>query len=328
MEDYNKWSTDHFILDELFQAWVLRPDEENERYWLRVIKEFPEKKNEIEEARWFLENLPQYIAPLQPAEVSNLWLRIRKTNITPVTVGKSSLNKWIKISVAAAVLLIAAVLAFYPGSKPITYATGAQKQLIILPDSSSVILNAWSCLELSSSWEKGVREVTLEGEGFFNVTHTYDDRPFRLLTASGISVNVLGTSFNVSTRKERTQVLLEEGKILLRVPDHGTQQEVVMKPGELIALEQDGVQKMQVNPRLFTSWREGKLDLNESSLADLIEMLELNYGLKVSVGNAHLLKQTISGSIPYVEGEEMLYQIAKAFRLHVNKEKERYLLTE
>ena len=54
---------------------------------------------------------------------------------------------------------------------------------------------------------------------------------FEVITPD-LTVEVLGTSFNVSSREEQTEVFLEEGKIRL---DLGTEEDM-MQPGKLCEL--------------------------------------------------------------------------------------------
>ncbi|HUN01527.1 MAG TPA: FecR family protein [Niabella sp.] len=76
----------------------------------------------------------------------------------------------------------------------VAVAKGAKTQ-IILPDGSKVWLNSASKLRYSKNFNTKSREVTLEGEGFFDVIRD-SARPFIVHTRA-IDIHVLGTSFNV-----------------------------------------------------------------------------------------------------------------------------------
>jgi ferric-dicitrate binding protein FerR (iron transport regulator) len=65
----------------------------------------------------------------------------------------------------------------------------------ILPDGSTVFLNAGSSIFYDKHFNGTLREVTLLGEAFFDVVKN-PDRPF-IVHAGGINIRVLGTSFNV-----------------------------------------------------------------------------------------------------------------------------------
>lgn len=64
-----------------------------------------------------------------------------------------------------------------------------------LPDGSTVLLNEGSELSYSTSFGKQAREVTLTGEGYFDVQHNLS-KPFKVLTGN-VTTTVLGTAFNI-----------------------------------------------------------------------------------------------------------------------------------
>src|SRR5699024_11863966 len=70
-----------------------------------------------------------------------------------------------------------------------------QRGNITLSDGTKVILNADSKIILPEVFQSDKREVTLQGEAFFEVTHN-PDRPFIINTGQAV-VEVLGTSLDV-----------------------------------------------------------------------------------------------------------------------------------
>lgn len=72
-----------------------------------------------------------------------------------------------------------------------------QRKKIVLPDGSVVWLNSKSKLTYPSVFNNGTREVELEGEALFDVTHN-PDKPFTVITPA-YRINVLGTVFNVKS---------------------------------------------------------------------------------------------------------------------------------
>ena len=74
------------------------------------------------------------------------------------------------------------------------------KSKIQLPDGSTVWLNAGSKLTYTKDFGKEIREVTLIGEAFFDVTKM-KEKPFIIHTSS-INIKVLGTAFNVKAYPE------------------------------------------------------------------------------------------------------------------------------
>ncbi|GGG06620.1 anti-sigma factor [Dokdonia pacifica] len=119
---------------------------------------------------------------------------------------------WTKmVSSIAAVMLIALGIYYVFTSNAATTITTefAQKELLDLPDQSQVVLNAKSSIRYKEkTWEEK-REVSLDGEAFFNVAK---GSKFDVLTDDGI-VSVLGTSFNVKQRDQFFEVTCYEGLV-------------------------------------------------------------------------------------------------------------------
>ncbi|HZB14371.1 MAG TPA: FecR domain-containing protein, partial [Chryseolinea sp.] len=114
------------------------------------------------------------------------------------------------LRVAAAILLLVAVSSVLYFKLPVV-AEHAQvetlsaevetkygeRRTIVLPDESTVVLNGNSKLKYSKNWSaEQVREVWIDGEGFFAVQHTKSHQKFVVHTGEGLSVEVLGTKFN------------------------------------------------------------------------------------------------------------------------------------
>ena len=85
----------------------------------------------------------------------------------------------------------------------------AQQTTIELPDASSVTLNAMSSIKYQEdSWNKN-REVSLQGEAYFQVAK---GATFDVITNQGV-VRVLGTQFTVKQRDSYFEVQCFEGKV-------------------------------------------------------------------------------------------------------------------
>ena len=125
------------------------------------------------------------------------------------------------------------------GNEEIVYSTGYGERFEIeLNDGSLITLNANSEIRWSEDWEKQRnRKVILVGEAFFEV-EKQDGIPFTVHT-NDVAVEVLGTSFNIDSRKDQTDVYLEEGKINLKLLSVGDKEneierDIIMKPGDQI----------------------------------------------------------------------------------------------
>ncbi len=85
-----------------------------------------------------------------------------------------------------------------------TMATMDQPEEIVLPDGSSVTLNHFSSLKYPRKFSGEIRNIEMEGEGFFEV-ESDPDHPF-VISTRDVDIKVLGTSFNVNAYSENEAV--------------------------------------------------------------------------------------------------------------------------
>jgi ferric-dicitrate binding protein FerR (iron transport regulator) len=318
-----------FIMDEYFQSWVFTPDGKTESFWQAWLDENPNQRSTVEEARSTLLQLNFSSYNLSSKDVSTLWDEIKKSSVNRTIKPKLSSSKsilWYSGIAATLLLFISFFLASRPGKIEYETAFGETKS-ISLPDGSTVILNSNSVLELKSTWDsEQPREVWLKGEAFFSVVHKRNNQPFTVRTEKDVNIEVLGTTFNVYNRSE-TKVMLNTGSIRLSLPATKSKEKILMKPGELVEYDEEKFVKRKVDPKVYTAWTEHNLVLNRTSLRELLNMLKDNYGVAVEVRDG-LLDETISGSMPVTDGENLLQQIAKAFQLNVVREGDKIFLKE
>jgi len=330
VKDYVHFSVNDFVMDEHFQAWVWHPDEKSNTFWRAWLSAHPQKAAEIEEARHILGQFNFSRHKLPEEEVVQLWKKIQGLDHTTHPEKAKALHiKWWHW--AAAILIFGvSVLLLRRENNVVSYQTTfGETRSITLPDQSVVVLNANSTLSFTDDWNNAsVREIELDGEAYFAVTHTQNNQPFHVRTSDGVAVEVLGTSFNVYHRTEETKVVLNSGKISLRLPTTETDEKIIMKPGELVEFKSNQVSKKSVNPDNYVAWTQQRLVLDHTSLREMVKMLKDNYGLEVEVNPEQLLDQTVSGSMPTTGEKNLVLQIAKAFRLRVVQEGNNVLLTE
>ncbi|GAA0878215.1 hypothetical protein GCM10009119_11830 [Algoriphagus jejuensis] len=189
---------------------------------------------------------------------------------------------------------------------------------LTLPDSSTVMLNANSVLSYHKDWSaESMREVWVEGEAFFDVHHLDTHQPFKVYPASGIEVEVLGTQFNVYQRKNQTKVLLSEGNVTMSFNDSPQKSKILMTPGDLVEYDQNKIQKTRVNPVAYVSWTKKILQLESTSLGDMVRMAEENYGVKIQVGSQVDLHQSASGSMPLSDAASFMRLTSRVFNVQV-----------
>jgi len=329
--EFRSFSVDDFVTHQFFREWVINPTEEHEDFWNAFQAHYPEKSTILQESRELVLALEAARFEMNPAEKKQVWEGIQQNiKFLPKHL-KVSQERRPYLTVAAsfaAVLLITFGIYYYQQPEQITYVTGyGETKEIILPDSSKVILNANSQLSFINNWEgQTAREINIEGEAFFDVVHKVDHQPFKVFSSQGVSIEVLGTEFNVYNRSEETEVVLSSGLVTLSFPVKEKEGKIVMNPGDLVEFKESKYQRKQVNTSLYTSWKDNILNLDETSLEEIIKMAKNNYGIEVEVMNSSALKQTASGSMPLGDAENFMEQISKIFNIEIEQEQSKYLI--
>jgi ferric-dicitrate binding protein FerR (iron transport regulator) len=105
------------------------------------------------------------------------------------------------------------------------------------------------------------------------------------VNAGQMDIEVLGTRFNVCAYPDDQELYatLEEGKI--RAINSGTGEEVDLLPGSQATLNLNS-QKFsiqQVDTRLYTSWKENMLRLENATFSDVVKKMERWYDVKIHV---------------------------------------------
>lgn len=256
----------------------------------------PENAKEFEELRnvW---SLLGKINPDQKIDLDKEWEHHQKL----IPFKKSSESKSISLkiiwTIAASILLI---IGFsyagwtYFNHKAIESPI-AENRHLVLPDGSEVTLNAGSKLSyLKSGWDK-MRQVTLEGEGFFEVTKN-KHLPF-IIHLGKADIKVLGTTFNVRAyqKSENYEVTVAEGSV--SVYDHEkTEKNVLLQAGEkaLFKKASGELEKLANDDKNFDAWKTRILVFNNDSLPRIIEVLNNVYHQKMTLQDNELSKCTIS----------------------------------
>ncbi len=137
---------------------------------------------------------------------------------------------------------------------------------------------------------------------------------------NGVTVEVLGTSFNVNNKKTETEIYLEEGRIKLQAKNLNT----IMQPGDLLYFSNDS-QEIVENRRVAAnekpgSWKDGILILEDKTTKELLQRVEEIYGIKFRLENKELLSTKTTIRIPMDELELALPIIERALGYNLSQD--------
>lgn len=174
----------------------------------------------------------------------------------------------------------------------------------LLPDGSSVWLNAGSKISYVNDFSGKTREITLEGEAFFDIAKQ-PNRPF-IVHVSGYDIKVLGTAFNVKSYPEdkTVETTLLRGLVQLTKEGDGKQPPIYIHPNQKIIVEKPEISKnvqdvslpRQVAIKEYeiinidsaeadkvpeTAWVYNRLDFKGESFDELARKMERWYNISI-----------------------------------------------
>jgi transmembrane sensor len=198
---------------------------------------------------------------------------------------------------------------------------------IVLPDGSTVWLNANSTIEYSPDFGQVFREVALKGEAFFDVKK--DSKSF-IVKTDNMQIHVKGTRFNVEANKKNgiVKTTLEEGKVELHVD--GNDKFFTMTPGDQIILDTklNDVKVQKVDPTDFSAWKEDKLIFDNTPLSEIAAKLENRYKVKITIKSAKAKRELVTMTIEQEDIEEVLEMIKLSSKLRIKMERNEIILYE
>jgi transmembrane sensor len=184
-----------------------------------------------------------------------------------------------------------------------------------LPDGTTVTLNKGAVLEYNSRMRGDTRNVTLEGEAFFDVTPN-KDKPF-IITADDAKIKVVGTSFNVKTTDEKTEVIVETGIVEVSKKKNA----VTLKPNEKATVLQSSEVpvKEAVDDVLYNYYRTKELVCNNTPLWRLVDVLNDAYNVNIQIGDARLKDMAITTTFKNQSLDSVLDVISQTLNVRVEK---------
>lgn len=235
-----------------------------------------------------------------------------------------------RYAAAIAVFVLVSFLMWWSGNRyavsntPVASATTIEapqgaRTLVTLPDSSKVWLNAGSRISFDKDFGALNRNISLEGEAFFDVIK--NKVPFKVHTEI-YDISVLGTAFNVRAYYDDDQstTTLVRGslKVNMKKPS-GETNEVLLKPDEKLVIWKDpskgvGKQEMQhekkIDASAETAWKDGWLTVRGESLDELSKKIERLYDVDIQFSDEDLKQYRYTGRIQQFSLEQVLKALA------------------
>lgn len=201
-------------------------------------------------------------------------------------------SSWLKplLRVAALIAVIVSVYFYKSTSDSEIITKIAEKSHIELPDASQVSLNSKSKISYNKNKWKKERNLTLEGEAFFNVEK---GSSFNVITKDGI-VTVYGTQFNVKQRENYYEVICYEGLVGVT---HNSKT-IKLKAGEQFIILNGKVIEKETITGLSPTWINNLSQFKSIPFKEVILEFERQYNVTFKYDNVDI-KQLFTGSFSH-----------------------------
>lgn len=163
---------------------------------------------------------------------------------------------------------------------------------LTLPDGTLVHLGRDTRLIYPDRFDSDVRNVYLEGEGYFIVAKSPDSR-FVVHTSAG-ATTVYGTEFNVSTPSDSVCcVVLVKGSVGVAT---STGSQLMLTPGEEAVMSDGSITVSEVDVTPYTAWNTGRIDFTGWNLGKVMSVIGKWYDKDVRFGQEDFSAIEITGS--------------------------------
>lgn len=303
ISDFEDYKVEDFVEDEHFRKWILEEDTAVDFFWQAYLRKYPHQEGKMDEARYLILDMFNFFHQKAAAITipdDDFSARLKEIPRQP---SKTKIRKLTIYKLAAACIFLMAISTFcyfqLTSKNQIEYITGnGEWERITLPDGSTVELNANSQLSLIQDWKEGEdRMVWLKGEAFFQVEKKPSTNAKFTVITKDLKVEILGTTFNVNTRNQQTEVFLEEGKITLELDE----KKESIEPGEFIAYSKEKKQitnRYKKTEKIHSDWKNGFLKINNASMKVMLDEIEVIYGIDLIATHEKILEKEGTITIP------------------------------
>jgi transmembrane sensor len=267
-------------------------------------------------------------------------------------------RKWLIAAAAAACILLlwgVVSLSRSPSSQPLhnihneeVLAKAGTRTKMVLPDGTRVWLNSNSRLKYNNDFNTNNREVTLEGEAYFDVAKN-TQLPF-IVHASSIDIKVLGTSFAVKSypQDKTIEATLLRGIIEVSRKDNPSTPRIILKPNDKLVFSKSFAtpnrtgnspsgpgSHISVSPdiainsirqdipdsnKVETAWLYNRLVFDGDSFRELADKMERWYNVKIDLRDTILNNYHFGGIFEKETVEEAFreLQLTRDFTFKIN----------
>ncbi len=256
------------------------------------------------------------------------WSQVKQTIINKPQSKVVNFNfRW--MAAASVLILLGIVFWFFNQSEKKVYSAAYHSsqndiQKIALQDGSKVTLKNGSFKYITSRFSNK-RQIQMDsGTAFFDVAPD-KNKPFEI-SSNGVTITVVGTSFEVISNQSFTSVNVLEGTVVFTTPVG--KQKLTAGMGAKYDYQTEALSGLESNRNNNMAYHTGVLNFSNKSLKEVVEDLnqyQTNY--TVQIANSNVNNCLITTSFKNEKIEDILKVITTTLQLTYSKDESKKLIT-
>jgi ferric-dicitrate binding protein FerR (iron transport regulator) len=317
-------------IDELLMAYLLNELDSNDiqkvELWLSESDENQAKYNEVIQIWDASQNVNEF-----HFDADKAWEKVSdKIEATPFYTAT-----WLRVA-AAILVMIGATATFYKTFSTVDstelYAENEMK-IETLIDGSVITLNENSSIKYLASFNEDQREISLEGEAFFDIERD-ETKPF-IINLNHSKVTVLGTSFNIKseTKDELVRVFVKSGVVLFEyLPNDSstTYLSIELHAGDKVVYNNETNQLEAMDEGSSSNvdmyWINKELVFDGIALHKVAKILEVVYDVEISFTEEQSKECLLTANFQNAEIDQIMVVISTTFELELTQTDNHYVL--
>jgi ferric-dicitrate binding protein FerR (iron transport regulator) len=184
---------------------------------------------------------------------------------------------------------------------------------LVLPDGTKVWLSNGTKLIYPENFGGKTRDVELEGEGFFDVTHD-KEHPF-IVNIGENRIKVFGTRFAVVAYSQDNIVKAElvSGKIQFDINKGNESLSYMMKPSQSLIFDKVSgkLSESKISNSFYNYWLNGVYEFKDETFKNLAKRIEQIYNIQIIFKEESLKNRLFTGSLSI---DDNIYTMMEVFR--------------
>lgn len=177
-----------------------------------------------------------------------------------------------------------------------------QRANIVLSDGTQVWLNSRTKFSYPAVFTGDKREVYLDGEAFFDVTKSKNNK--FVVHTDRCNVEVFGTKFNVEAYADSKDfyTALIDGSVKV-INNKNPENSILLSPNYQASINKNGlISSMPIEDYDLYRWRDGLICFKNTGFEELMHRFEKCYGIRIVIDNENLSDYVCTGKFRISDG--------------------------